>query len=72
MNDEPAEVKSFIQEKGIVYPVVIDNTGDMTFKYRIRGHPTSIFINQAGVITGIIPGLASPEMLDKELAKAME
>ena len=71
MNDDPAEVNKFIGQVKIPYSVVIDNTGDLTFKYRVRGHPTSIFINKTGVITGMVNGLATPEVLAQELSKAL-
>ena len=72
MNDDPGEVKKFVGDSKIPYPIVIDNTGDLTFKYRVRGHPTSIFINKSGLITGIVNGLASPQVLEEELGKALK
>lgn len=72
MNDTPEDVKNFIKEFKVPYPVIIDNTGDLVYKYRVFGHPTTYFINKEGVLTGIVAGLTSPEMLEQELAKAFK
>lgn len=72
MNDSLQEVKDFIGQHNVTYPIVIDDTGDLIYKYRVTGHPTSIFINKDGVITGIVPGMATPDVLEKEVAKALK
>ncbi len=71
INDSPQDVQNFIKEFKMPYPVVIDNTGDLVFKYRVPGQPTSIFINKDGIITGIVPGLASLDVIEQQLGKAL-
>lgn len=70
MNDELGEVQKFVQDFKVPFPIVIDNTGDLVYKYRVRGHPTTIFLNKEGVITAIIAGYTSPERLQEEISKA--
>lgn len=72
LNDEPGEVKNFIGQLKITYPIVIDNTGDMVYKYRVTGRPTSIFINKEGTITGVIPGEVTPPVLADQLNKVLK
>ncbi len=72
MNDEPQEVKNFARDFKMNFPVTIDNTGDLVYKYRVPGHPTTFFINKEGLITGMVVGLTSPEKLQEELAKAFK
>lgn len=72
INDEPAEVKDFINQLNITYPIVIDNTGDMVYKYRVLGRPTSIFINKEGVITGVVPGMATPQVMEEQLSRVLK
>jgi peroxiredoxin len=72
INDEPGEVRDFIGQLNITYPIVIDNTGDMVYKYRVVGRPTSIFINKAGIITGVIPGAATPPVLAEQVNKVLK
>ncbi len=72
INDEPAEVKDFVRQLNITYPIVIDNTGDMVYKYRVLGRPTSIFINKEGVITGVVPGIVTPPVLEEQLKRVLK
>ena len=70
INDDPGDVKDFIRQFKMTYQVTIDDTGDLIYKYRVPAHPTSVFINKYGVITGIVAGLTTPQRLEEELAKA--
>lgn len=72
MNDTSEDVGKFIKDFKVPYPVTIDSTGDLVYKYRVFGHPTTYFINKEGIITGIITGLTTPETLEKELEKAFK
>jgi peroxiredoxin len=72
INDQPGEVRDFINQLKVTYPIVIDNTGDMVYKYRVVGRPTSIFINKDGVITGVVPGMATPDVLQDQLARVLQ
>jgi peroxiredoxin len=72
INDEPAEVQDFVHQLNITYPIVIDNTGDLVYKYRITGRPTSIFINKEGLITGVVPGMTTPQVLEEQLSRVLQ
>lgn len=72
INDQPSEVRDFISQFKVNYPIVIDNTGDMVYKYRVMGRPTSIFVNKNGMITGVVPGMTTPEVLQDQLAKVLQ
>jgi thioredoxin-related protein len=65
------EVNGFIKEFKLPFPVTIDKTGDLITKFRARYHPHSVFINKEGVITGIVPGLVTPQMMQDLLAKTL-
>jgi thioredoxin-related protein len=51
---------------------VIDNTGDLVYQYRITGRPTSIFINKDGLITGVVPGMTTPQVLEEQLSRVLQ
>lgn len=72
LNDTPEETRSFMREFKMDYPVLIDTTGDLVYQYRVRGRPTSFFINRDGVITGVVPGPLTSQLLDQELAKGLK
>jgi hypothetical protein len=71
-NDELDEVKQHVKEFNIPFPITIDNTGDLIVLFRARGHPTNIFIDREGVITSIVPGMVSPQLLDEQLSKLLK
>ena len=50
IGESPETVKDFVQEQGLTYPILMDTTGRVPQAYRIRGIPTSFFIDREGVI----------------------
>ncbi len=48
----PEDVQKFVKEKGLTFPVLLDQTGEVAAKYRVSPstNPTTFFINSAGVI----------------------
>lgn len=45
---QPAE--AFITEMGVTFPVAFDQTGDVAERYRVRGLPSTFFIDPDGVV----------------------
>ena len=66
-----ADVKAFIDEQGITYPVLMDTTGEMFSGYRIRSFPTTFMIDKDGNIFGYISGMLTPDMMDGIVAQTM-
>lgn len=59
------EVKPYVEENGLTFPVVLDEEGMMGSLYLVRGMPTTYFINKEGVILGSIPGMLTyDQMMD--------
>jgi len=52
VQEERSEVKPFVDELGLTFPVLLDSKGEVSRSYRIRGLPTSYFVDQNGVIMG--------------------
>jgi len=65
------EVASFKSEFKVPFPLTIDKTGDLITLFRAPYHPYNVFINKEGVITGIVPGLVTPEMMKSQLSKIL-
>lgn len=72
MDEELNTVKDYAKQRGMQYPIIIDSTGDQVVNFRVRVRPTTIFINKEGMITAIVQGLSTPEILAKELTKALK
>jgi peroxiredoxin len=43
-------VQAFAQEQGLTFPILLDENAAVAQGYRVRGIPTSFFINREGVI----------------------
>ena len=61
--DDPFAVVPFINEYGLKFPVLLDETSDTAQAYQIRSLPSSYFINRYGVITAVVIGGPMSETL---------
>ncbi len=67
--EEPAgEVRPFVTDMGITYPVVLDRDGRVSREYRALGLPTSLLVDQDGVIRYRKEGILSASELAWHLA----
>jgi cytochrome c biogenesis protein CcmG, thiol:disulfide interchange protein DsbE len=62
--DDPDAVLSFIDQFALTFPVLFDETGQISNAYRIQSLPTTFFIDQNGIIQGIIIGGMSETLLN--------
>ena len=65
------EVKAFIDEQGITYPVFMDTEGTMFSGYRIMSFPTTFMIDKDGNIFGYISGMLTPDMMNSIVEQTM-
>ena len=68
--EDPAEkpVKSYVKEKGIAFPILIDKEKKVYFRYSLFGIPVTFLIDKKGVIAEKFIGekdWGSPEMRGK-------
>jgi len=67
--DEPADlVADFRDELGVVLPLLLDPGGEVQQLYRIRGYPTTFFVDRDGVIRAQHLGIMSEGQLERTLA----
>jgi thiol-disulfide isomerase/thioredoxin len=56
--------RSFVHEFGVTYPIVLDQTGEVSSTYRVgRGLPVSILLDPVGVIVDVYIGRVGEEEL---------
>jgi len=71
--DSLTEVKAFVQEFGVTFPVLLDETGKVTDDlYRLRGLPLSVFVNREGVITRLHLGAMTREQIDEFIGEILK
>lgn len=62
--DEPVEdVSAFRDELGLSFPLLLDPGGSVQRLYRIRGYPSSIFVDDQGVVRIVHIGLITEGQL---------
>lgn len=55
------EIKQFVEENGLTYPTLFDETGEIFAQYGIQAFPTTFMINKEGEIYGYITGALTKE-----------
>ncbi len=54
--DSLRDVRAFVQEFGLTYPILLDRDGGVGFLYQIQGLPTTFFVNREGIIRIVVVG----------------
>lgn len=68
--DEPVEdVQAFSDELGLTFDLLLDPGGEIQRTYRIRGYPTSFFLDASGVIRIVHIGVMTEGQLDDYLVE---
>jgi peroxiredoxin len=63
--DEPAVlVRDFVDELGLTFLTLLDPGGEVQALFRVRGYPSSVFIDAEGVIQVYHIGVMTEEQLD--------
>ena len=63
-----AQVTEFALSLAIDYPLLLDGTGEVNQVYRVRALPTTVFIDEAGIIDEVYTGVMTQAVLEEKLA----
>jgi len=61
--DNLADVESFVAQRGLTFPILLDTDGGVAADYQVRSLPTSFFIDPQGVIREVVIGGPMSEAL---------
>ena len=67
----PEAVKKFIADYKMTFPVVRDALGEVEQTYRLRGYPTSVFVDRTGKITAVVAGPVTGGTLEARLKEIL-
>ncbi|MBA4015953.1 MAG: hypothetical protein C0483_02065 [Pirellula sp.] len=67
LQEDPATVKAFLEEKKLELPIVKDE-GAIVAKYKVSGVPQTVFIDREGVVQVVHVGIGELEAIPKQLA----
>ena len=71
-NDSEDKINAFLRQRGSAYPTLLDEQGKTAIAYGVGGVPETYFINPRGVIVAKFAGPMSTEVLQANVAKAMQ
>ena len=72
VQEAPEEVQAFTQTLAPTFPVLLDEEGAVARRYRVRGLPTSFFVNPKGTIVAIQAGVMERDALEATIQQALE
>lgn len=61
--DDVQKIAPFVIERGLTFPILLDETGDLANDYQMRSLPSSFFIGRNGVINEVVIGGPMAEAL---------
>ncbi|MFP3897081.1 MAG: redoxin domain-containing protein [Anaerolineales bacterium] len=71
LREDADRVEDFSQELGMAFPILLDKNGQIGAAYHVRGIPTSIFIDEEGVIRHVHMGTLTESALQRYVADLM-
>lgn len=63
------DVRAFVEDSGLTFPVVMDIEGDVSNTYKIIAYPTSYIIDSQGIIQEVFQGAINYDMMKKAISK---
>ena len=64
-------VAAFVEEFRIPFPVLLDEAGEVTKLYQLRGIPVSVFVDRTGVVRRVYTGAMTGDQLDQFVAEIL-
>ena len=61
--DDPQAILPFVTERGLTYPILLDDKGEIAKPYQMKSLPSSFFINRDGTINEVVIGGPMAEAL---------
>jgi len=71
IGEERGIVQAFAQEQGLTFPILLDESGAVAQGYRIRGVPTSFFIDREGVVQAQYTGPMNEALIKEYLEQIL-
>ncbi len=63
VQDDPFAIAPFIEEYRLTFPILLDETGEVSQAYQLRSLPSSYFIRRDGIINEVVIGGPMSEAL---------
>ena len=63
-DESPEQVQAFVDDLGLTFTTLLDPGGEIQLLYRVRGYPTTYFVDEEGTIKILHIGFMIEEQLD--------
>ncbi len=67
-----APVENYLEQEGMTYPVVLDQSGTTAQAYQVRGFPTTYFLDREGRVVARHVGQLTPEQVTGYLDRLLD
>lgn len=71
VRDSESDVRAFVREVGVTYPIVLDEPGDVATRYRAFALPVQYWVDRDGVVRGWEFGELPPDQYESSLASIL-
>lgn len=61
--DSESAAAAFVQEYGLIFPILLDRDGSVSRRYQLQALPTTYFVDRQGIIRDVVPGGPMSETL---------
>ena len=61
-----------MEENGYTYPVLMDETGEVSAMFGISAYPTTFMIDESGEVFGYVSGMLSYDNMEDIIRQTME
>ncbi len=65
--ESPRDVAEFLRRLHVTYPVVLDESGNVSAQYGVMGIPTSFLVDRDGIILSVKVGIVDPAYLGRQV-----
>src|SRR5579859_2885585 len=70
--DTLPDIKAFVKEFGMTFPVLLDQDGSVEALYRLRGLPLSVFVDRKGIIRRLNIGAMSADQIEQYIGEILK
>jgi peroxiredoxin len=67
--DQAHLIPGFLDEYGITFPIVLDESGETVKKYQILGLPTTVFIDSKGIVNEVFTGPLNKAYIESKISE---
>jgi thiol-disulfide isomerase/thioredoxin len=72
LREDRDQVAGFVEQNKMRFPILLDSDGSVGAAYFVRGIPTSVFINDQGIIQAVQVGTLTDAALRQYVGKLMK